>query len=107
MNADDACRHRLGAQFLARPSPHAIVAVIRTLGAVQAQDYPGAKWALVQRVAGATDAAIEALFTEGTMLRTPVLRPTWHFVAPEDVRWLLALTGPRVAAAMASYNRKL
>src|SRR5688500_3869884 len=107
MNADDACRHRLGAQFLARPSRGAVVDLIRTLGAVQAQDYPGAKWALGQRVAGATDASIEALFTEGAVLRTHVLRPTWHFVAPEDIRWLLALTGPRVAAAMASYNRKL
>ena len=107
MNADDACRHRLGAQFLARASRGGIVDVIRTLGAVQAQDYPGAKWALGQRVAGATDASIEALFTAGAVLRTHVLRPTWHFVAPEDIRWLLALTGPRVAAAMASYNRKL
>src|SRR5688572_14575747 len=107
MNADDACRHRLGAQFLARASRGTIVDVIRTLGAVQAQDYPGAKWALGQRVAGATDASIEALFSDGAVLRTHVLRPTWHFVAPEDIRWLLALTGPRVAAAMASYNRKL
>jgi Winged helix DNA-binding domain len=107
MNADDACRHRLGAQFLARPSRGTTLDVVRTLGAIQAQDYSGAKWALGQRVAGATDAAIETLFTEGAVLRTHVLRPTWHFVAPQDVRWLLALTAPRVAAAMASYNRKL
>jgi hypothetical protein len=44
------------------------------------------------RVPGATAAAFDA----GHFLRTHVLRPTWHFVAPEDIRWLLALTGPRV-----------
>ena len=96
----------MAAQFLLRPA-HDAVEVVRALGTVQAQDYPGAKWALGQRVAGATDAAIESLFAVGAILRTHVLRPTWHFVAPEDIRWMLALTAPRVAATMASYNRKL
>jgi hypothetical protein len=107
VNGRDACRGRLAAQFLARPSRGSVVDVIRALGAVQAQDYPGAKWALGQRVVGATDASIEMLFAQGAFLRTHVLRPTWHFVAPEDIRWMLALTAPRIAATMASYNRKL
>jgi hypothetical protein len=77
------------------------------LGAVQAQDFAAAKWALGLRVRGATDAAIERAFDQGAILRTHVLRPTWHFVRPEDIRWLLALTAPRVKAAMASSNRKL
>jgi len=81
--------------------------VVRALGAVQAQDYPGAKWALAQRTLGATDADIERELTEGKILRTHVLRPTWHFVAPEAIRWMLALTAPRVAQAMAYYNRQL
>src|SRR5262245_50095071 len=75
--------------------------VVAWFGAVQAQDYAGAKWALGQRMAGATDAAIEQAFTEGAILRTHVLRPTWHFVAPADIRWLLALTAPRVHALSA------
>lgn len=107
MQAGDICDRRLAAQFLARPSRGSVVDVIRALGAVQAQDYAGAKWALGQRVATATDASIETLFAEGAILRTHVLRPTWHFVAPEDIRWMLALTAPRIAATMASYNRKL
>ena len=96
----------MAGQFLLGPASDA-AQVVRALGAVQAQDYPGAKWALGQRVAGATDAAIESLFAAGAILRTHVLRPTWHFVAPEDIRWMLALTAPRVVATMASYNRKL
>ena len=81
--------------------------VVRWLGAVQAQEYAGAKWALALRMRHATDAAIERAFADGAILRTHVMRPTWHFVTPADIRWLLALTGPRVKAAMASYDRKL
>src|SRR5436190_10253869 len=76
------------------------------LVAVQSQDYAGAKWAVGQRVRGATDAALERAFDSGAILRTHVLRPTWHFVTPADIRWLLKLTAPRVSAAMAYYNRK-
>jgi hypothetical protein len=77
------------------------------LGAVQAQDYGGAKWALAQRTGGATDAELDRLFAEGVILRTHVMRPTWHFVLPHDIRWLLQLTAPRVNAASAYYYRKL
>ena len=80
---------------------------MRWLGAVQAQDYAGAKWALGLRMQRPRDADIEAAFSDGTILRTHVMRPTWHFVAPEDIRWMLALTAPRVSAAMAPYNRRL
>jgi winged helix DNA-binding protein len=81
--------------------------LVRTLGAVQAQDYPNAKWAIGQRTAGLTDDDVEQAFARGEILRTHVLRPTWHFVVPDDARWLLELTGPRVKASMASYDRKL
>jgi len=81
--------------------------VVRWLGAVQAQDYPGAKWALGLRMPRARDVDIEAAFNDGRILRTHVMRPTWHFVAPEDIRWMLALTAPRVSAAIARYNRRL
>jgi hypothetical protein len=60
---------------------------------------------LAQRTRRATDASIERLLADGKILRTHVLRPTWHFVLPGDIRWMLALTGPRVAAAMAFSNR--
>lgn len=81
--------------------------VVTWLGAVQAQDYPGALWSLGQRMDGATIDAIERAFAAGTILRTHVMRPTWHFVAPADIRWLLALTAPRVHAASAYQYRQL
>jgi hypothetical protein len=81
--------------------------VVREQCAVQAQDYAGAKWALAMRSTGLTDADIEAEFTAGAMLRTHLMRPTWHFVAPEDIRWIHALTGPRVNAIMGYYDDKL
>ena len=81
--------------------------VVRWLGAVQAQEYGHAKWALGLRMQRARDAEIEAAIADGKILRTHVMRPTWHFVAPDDIRWMLALTAPRVSAAMAPYNRRL
>src|SRR5216684_2672499 len=75
---------------------------IRWLTAVQSQDYAGAKWALGQRSRKTTDAALDRLFDQGAILRTHVLRPTWHFVLPEDIGWLLALTGPRIRAGASS-----
>lgn len=70
--------------------------VVRHLLAVQSQDYPGAKWGVGQRVDSTTDAEIDRLFDAGAIVRTHVMRPTWHFVDPLDLRWLLALTAPRV-----------
>jgi hypothetical protein len=55
----------------------------------------------------AVDSMIEQAFTEGAILRTHVMRPTWHFVAPADIRWLLALTGPRVNAVNGYMYRRL
>jgi len=81
--------------------------VVQWLAAAQAQDFAGAKWALGLRMRAATDASVEQAFTEGSILRTHVLRPTWHFVTPADIHWLLALTAPRVHALNAPYYRKL
>ena len=81
--------------------------VVEWLGAVQAQDYAAAKWALGLRSNGITDAAIDQVFADGVILRTHVMRPTWHFVMPADIRWMLALTAPRVHALLAHYYRKL
>jgi hypothetical protein len=81
--------------------------VVRWLGAVQAQDYAAAKWAVGSRLSGASDDDIEQAYDDGLLLRTHVMRPTWHFVSPADIRWLLELTAPRVKAAISYYDRKL
>jgi hypothetical protein len=81
--------------------------VFHCLGAVQSQDFGPAKWSVGQRVVGGTDTSIERLFDEGGLLRTHVLRATWHFVLPEDIRWMLQITGPRVHAGNAYMYRRL
>jgi hypothetical protein len=81
--------------------------VVSWLGAVQAQEYPAARWGLVQRLrAGAADRDIALAVDEGRILRTHVMRPTWHFVLPADIRWMLELTAHRVHRTMASYCRR-
>ncbi len=98
---------RLIAQRLAGATFGSAGEAVRSLLAVQAQDYPGAKWALAQRLEGATDADLDAAFDAGELVRTHVMRPTWHFVDPSDIRWLLALTAPRVHQASAYQYRIL
>jgi hypothetical protein len=81
--------------------------VVGWLGAVQAQEYQLAKGGLALRTRRASDTSVERAFTAGRILRTHVMRATWHFVTPADIRWLLALTAPRVRAAVAYYDRQL
>lgn len=107
MSRDDIARRRLANQHLTAATLATPADVVRLLGAVQAQDYAGAKWAIALRTRGTVDGIVEQALTDGSIIRTHVLRPTWHFVAPADIRWMLALTAPRVKAAMAYYDRKL
>ena len=91
----DRARHRTPAE------------VVAWLGAVQAQEYEPAKWGLGLRMANAVDADVERAFEQGRILRTHVMRPTWHFVTPGDIRWMLELTAPSVHRRMAVYDRQL
>ncbi len=108
MTNGDIARRRMHNQLLAAPSGLAPGEVVRRLGAVQAQEYLSAKWALALRCGPHTsDSEVQQAIDEGSILRTHVLRPTWHFVAPEDAAWMLALTGPRVLRGLASRYRQL
>lgn len=93
--------HKLSSSAFKKP-----VDVVRWLGAVQAQDFNGAKWALALRMRGATEAVVEEAFNDGQILRTHLMRPTWHFVAPDDIRWLLQLTAPRINVRCGPNYRK-
>jgi len=111
MNLDQLRRHRHYQQQLVGARYTQPAQVVAWLGAVQAQDYTGAKWALGMRLAATpgapvTDAALDDAFDAGAILRTHAMRPTWHFVAPADLRWLQALTGPRVQQRNAPYYQK-
>jgi hypothetical protein len=93
---------RLASRHFARPAK-----AVHWLGAMQAQEFAEAKWSIGERVVGSTDADMEDAFARGEILRTHVLRPTWHFVTPADIRWMLRLTAPRVHAANRYMYRKL
>lgn len=105
MKPTDIALQRLARQHLLQPAELTPAALVAYLGAVQSQDLPGAKWALGQRIADLRAAAVDAAIADGSIIRTHVLRPTWHFVAREDLRWLLMLTASRVHAANTSYYR--
>jgi hypothetical protein len=81
--------------------------VVDWLGAVQSQDYPGAKWSLGMRLQHTPDELVDQAFNDGRILRTHVMRPTWHFVTPADIRWLVELTARRVKALNATIDRRL
>jgi hypothetical protein len=106
MKFKELLRQRLINQQIAAPAFKKPQEVVSWLVAMQAQEYAMAKWAIGLRLPGSRDADIERAFNEGSILRTHLMRPTWHFVTPEDIRWLLALTAPRVKAISAFYYRK-
>ncbi|MRG59808.1 hypothetical protein GE115_07995 [Agromyces sp. CFH 90414] len=84
--------------------------LVRRALAVQSQEYQPAQWGLAQRLPpdDRPDAAsVAAAIDRGDILRTHVLRPTWHFVDPADARWLLEVSAPRVARIQATYERRL
>ncbi|MGH9844923.1 MAG: winged helix DNA-binding domain-containing protein [Blastocatellia bacterium] len=107
MTNSDIARRRLHSQHINQTVFKQPREVVQWLGAVQAQDYAGAKWALAMRAQGLTDADVDRALADGTILRTHILRPTWHFVTPADIRWMLKLTAPRVNAVNAHMYRKL
>jgi hypothetical protein len=86
-------------------SPESVVA---HLTAMQSQEHAFARWSVAQRIEGTVKAAdVDRAFDDGDILRTHVLRPTWHYVARRDLRWLMALSGPRVLARTVRRRRDL
>ncbi len=97
----DIPRLRLYNQYISRASFRNPADVVGWLGAVQAQDYLGALWALGLRMAEAAEKDVEKAITDRTIVRTWPMRRTLHFVAAADVRWMLELLTPRIIAASA------
>ncbi|MDQ2876772.1 MAG: winged helix DNA-binding domain-containing protein [Actinomycetota bacterium] len=92
----DIARWRLRSQHLAWPYAESAREAVGSLLAVQAENPGQAAWAVASRTRHPDQAGLADLLDDGAVLRTPVLRPTWHFVRAEDIGWLLDLTGPRV-----------
>ena len=98
MTNAEIIRYRLFNQQIAETKFTKPKQIVEWMVAMQAQEYAMAKWAIGLRLPGSTDEMVEKAFTNGELLRTHLMRPTWHFVTPEDIRWLLKLTAPRVDA---------
>jgi hypothetical protein len=97
---------RLRTQHLTGPGLPDPVAVVRALGAVQAQEYAVAQWSVGQRTRGADAATVQEALDSGAILRLHALRPTWHFVAAADLPLVLRVTSPRVHQLNAYYYRQ-
>jgi hypothetical protein len=99
-------RERLASQHLAGAGFADPVTAVGWFGAVQSQDFAGSIWGVGQRCADMTEARMRQVFDAGALVRTHVLRPTWHLIAPADLRWMQALTSRRVHALNAPYYQR-
>jgi hypothetical protein len=104
----EVARLRLRNQRVTGEKLKSAAEVVAWLGCVQSQEYSLAKWSLGMRVAPAIhESAVDEALSRGEILRTHILRPTWHYVAPADIRDFMRLTAPRVIAGSASRIRQL
>ncbi len=107
MTGQDLIALRLANQQLIEPSFTDTAGLVAYLGAVQAQDYNGAKWSLGVRLPGSTDRSIEQRLVKKEIVRTWIFRGTLFFVSPADVRWMVALVGQRVIDSIQGRYRQL
>jgi hypothetical protein len=105
MNKSDIAKARLFNQQIAASNFTKPAEIVSWFGAMQAQDYPSAKWAIGLRIPNATEVKIEQAIADGKILRTHLMRPTWHFVAAEDIRSFVALSAPQLKSTSAAMFR--
>ena len=107
MNLADIANTRLINQQIERPQFKAVKEVVDWMGAMQAQDYGMAKWAIGARLPLATDKVVETAINNGEIIRTHILRPTWHFVSADDIYWMLALQAAPIKASLRTRHTQL
>jgi hypothetical protein len=103
----DIARLRLTNQQIAVPVHKTALGVVAAFGAMQAQEYRSALWALGLRLAGVTASDIERALASVAIVRTWTLRGTLHLVAARDVRWMLDLVAPGAIARSGGRRRQL
>ncbi|GAA3751894.1 winged helix DNA-binding domain-containing protein [Flavobacterium ginsengisoli] len=105
MTHDEISHYRLVSQKLYKTTSCSPQEIVKHLGAMQAQDYAMAKWAIGSRC-DAGEKEIEEAINSGKIIRTHILRPTWHFVSPDDIYWMLDLSAPQVKRFTSSAAKK-
>jgi hypothetical protein len=96
---------RMASQKILETNFHRPQEIVHHLGAMQAQDYSMAKWAIGSRC-DASEKEIEEAINSAKIIRTHILRPTWHFVSAEDIYWMLDISGPQVKPMTISAAKK-
>lgn len=107
MTVKEISNIRLLSQQIAGTEYRTAKEVVGWMGAMQAQDYPMAKLAIGLRMLNSTDTKVEEAFNKGEIIRTHVMRPTWHFVSADDIHWMLKLTAPRIKSSLKSRHKQL
>jgi hypothetical protein len=107
MDLSELLSRRLAAQNLGAAGANSPQSIVGNLGAVQAQDPAACLTAVAVRGEAGTDTAVGRALDAGAVVRTHVLRPTWHLLAAGDLRWMMALTGPRILAGGEGRFREL
>lgn len=107
MNPLRIAQLRLVSQRLNAEKPISARDIVSWMGAIQAQDFPMAKWAIGVRSMGSTETIVDTAINKGEILRIHLLRPTWHFVAAEDIHWMLELSSAQIKSAQGSRDRAL
>jgi hypothetical protein len=105
MTNQEISHRRLVSQKLYKTSPFSPQEIVHHLGAMQAQDYAMAKWAVGSRC-NASEKEIEEAVNSAKIIRTHILRPTWHFVSADDIYWMLDISGPQVQRITISATKK-
>jgi hypothetical protein len=107
MKAADIALARIYAQQVIRSNFTKAKDLVSYMGALQAQDYAMAKWAIGLRVPGSTEKEIEQSLNKGELLRAHVLRPTWHIIPAKNIYWMLALSAAKIKALMRTMDKQL
>lgn len=107
MNSNDIVNIRLASQQISATKFKKVKDLVHWMGAMQAQDYAMANWAIGVRLPGITEKHIVSAMNEGEIIRTHLMRPTWHFVSAEDIYWMLELSAPYIKSSLKSRHKEL
>ena len=107
MRSDLIASCRIASQLIGAAKLKTAGQVVGHMGAMQAQDFGMVRWAVALRSAGLTEKDVLGAYNKGEILRTHVLRPTWHLITNDDADWLIQLTAPRLLSALTTWNKKL
>ena len=106
MSLEEISNMRLINQKISKTEFRSAKEIVSWMGAMQAQDYSMCKLATAIRLMNSTTSALESALNNGEILRTHIMRPTWHLVAAEDIYWMLELTAPQIRKILNTNDKR-